>query len=788
MKITRYEKYNSVSGKSIDLFKALDSIKNGSFERQIKNVRLFINDKEKRDIEKKKLPLYGFGGTFSSRGNNNLIQSSGIACLDFDYIEDLDKLIEEVNKDKFTLASFVSPSGNGLKVIVKIPPVSNDEDYKSFYIELQNHYNQYGKTDESTKDIARASFVSFDPNLFINVDSEKFTDRFVPKLIVTERINIPLQDMDEVSTRLIKWFNKKWTTGQNRNNNLYILSSSFNDYGVSESIALNYCKNYISADFTEKEIEKLVSSAYKNKANFGKNSFEDSKKVAKINRLTNSGSTLEQVKNAFQDIDGIEEEFNKAQEKLNDNIFWFTDDNDKLHISNVRFDYWLQKRGISKYFPHKDNSDFDFIIKDENFVDWTDTTRIKDMVKRNLIQNGDIDIWDNMAKNTQYFKRDYLSMMDTVPVEPKRDTRTESFLYYKNKAVRTTKDGIELLDYENIDDLIWKNQVIDRDIVINDKSDGEFKTFLWRLSGENKDRYFTLKSVIGYLMHSYQNPSKPKAIIFNDEMISDDIPNGGSGKGLIHKAIGHIKNVCIEDGKKFDPRGQFAYQKVNKDTQIFLMDDVPKTFNFESLFSIVTEGMTVEKKGKDAFQIPFTESPKVSITTNYTVKGEGASHYRRIFEVEIANHYNDNYSPEDEFKHQFFSEWSIEEWAEFDNFMIRCIQYFLKNGLVESNKINLDFRKFKQKMGVEFIEFMESQTFDGSPIKRKDFRDRFNKEYPSQAKWNTAQKFNSKVKDYCEFHKFEFSIAQFNSTQCFYIKNPNETKEKEESGTDGLPY
>jgi hypothetical protein len=91
-------------------------------------------------------------------------------------------------------------------------------------------------------------------------------------------------------------------------------------------------------------------------------------------------------------------------------------------------------------------------------------------------------------------------------------------------------------------------------------------------------------------------------------------------------------------------------------------------------------------------------------------------------------------------------------------------------------------------MGVEFIEFMESQTFDGSPIKRKDFRDRFNKEYPSQAKWNTAQKFNTKVKDYCEFHKFEFSIAQFNSTQCFYIKNPNETKEKEESGTDGLPY
>jgi len=785
MKITKYDKYTSVSGKPIGLFKALDSFKDGTYERQIKNVRLYINDKPKRDIEKKKLPLLGFGGTFSSRGNKNLIQSSGVACLDYDYIDDLDVLIENVNKDKYTLASFISPSGNGLKVLVKIPPVSNDEDYKSFYIELQKHFNKYGKTDESTKDIARATFVSYDPNLFINTDSEKFTDRFIPENKTVETINIPLQDMDEVAQRLVTWFKKKWTTGQNRNNNLYILSSAFNDYGVSRNIAINYCNNYISKDFTENEIEKLVNSAYKNTSNFGKNSFEDSKKVSKINRLANSGSTLEQIKNAFEDTEGIEDEFNKAQEKLNDNVFWFVDDKDKLHISNVRFDYWLQKRGISKYFPHKDSSDFDFILKDENFVDWTDTTRIKDMVKINLIENGYIDVWDNMAKNTQYFKKDYLSMMDTVPVEPKRDTHSESFIYYKNKAVKTTKSGIELLDYKDIKELVWKNQIIDRDIAIKPESEGEFKTFIWRLSGESPERYNTLKSVIGYLMHSYQNPSKPKAIIFNDEMISEDEPNGGSGKGLIHKAIGHIKNVCIEDGKKFDPRGQFAYQKVNKDTQIFLMDDVPKHFNFENLFSIVTEGMTVEKKGKDAFQIPFRESPKVSITTNYTVKGSGSSHRRRVFEVEIANHYNDNYSPEDEFNHQFFTEWTIDEWESFDNYMIRCIQYFLKNGLVESDKVNGAFKHYQANVTIEMIEFLNSQIFNGKPIRRKELRDDFNKEYPTQARFNTPQKFNSRVREFCEYNKFEYDVAQYNGNKCFYIKNPDVKNPEEE---DGLPY
>jgi hypothetical protein len=251
-------------------------------------------------------------------------------------------------------------------------------------------------------------------------------------------------------------------------------------------------------------------------------------------------------------------------------------------------------------------------------------------------------------------------------------------------------------------------------------------------------------------------------------MLSDDIPNGGSGKGLIHKAIGHIKNIVIEDGKKFDSKSQFAYQKVNKDTQIFLMDDVPKSFNFESLFSIITEGMTVEKKGKDSYQIPFIESPKISITTNYTIKGDGASYYRRVFEVEIANHFNDNHTPEDEFGHQFFTEWSKGEWAKFDNFMIRCIQYFFKNGLVESNKVNLELRKLRNNLGFEFIEFMETKPFI-SLIGRKQVRDKFNQQYPNLAKFNTAQKFNKKVKEYCDFYNIDLIESKYNGVDSLQI-------------------
>jgi len=775
MKVSFYENIKSVKPRRfITVYKVLEDIRNGTYKEQIKSVRLYQNDDTKRGQEKMKLPLVGFSGTFSSRANSNLTQASGLAMLDFDHVTNLKELRSKVDIDKYTFSSFTSPSGDGLKVLVKIPLVDNDKDYKAFYIELQKYYNKFDKTDDATKDIARATYFSYDPNLYLNVDSEMFTDRFIPKVIPKKEVTIRIDDMGEVANRILKWFDKKWTTGINRNNNLFVLASAFNDYGVDKSIALEYCLSYVSSDFKEDEIGNLVNSAYKRVENFGSKSFEDKQKIDTIKKMVFVGAKKEAIKERVGDFKGLEKAIEEIEENTSKDVFWEIDDKGKINISFYRFDIYLKNKGISKYFQDEESGVYDFITKDSNFINWIDTKRIKDIVKKDLISRGYIDVWDIMAENPKYFSSEYLSMLDTLDVDYKRDDKKTSFLYYKNAAVKTTKDSIELLEYKNINSLIWKNQVIDREIEVKEKSDGVFKTFIWRLSGETVERYYTLKSVIGYLLHSYQNDAKPKAIIFNDEMISDDVPNGGSGKGLIHKAIGKLKNIVVEDGKKFDPKGQFSYQKVRRDTQIFLMDDVGKNFIFENLFSIVTEGMTVEKKGKDPFHIPFNESPKLSITTNYTVKGGGASFNRRVFEVEIANHFNDTYTPEDEFKHQFFSGWDEDEWRRFDNFMIRCIQYFLKNGLVESEKVNLEFRKLKNNLGADFIEFMEAQELNDLTISRKELRDQFTRQYPNLAKYNSAIHFNSKVKEYCAYFKIPLEERKYNGVINFVIKNSKE--------------
>ena len=136
-----------------------------------------------------------------------------------------------------------------------------------------------------------------------------------------------------------------------------------------------------------------------------------------------------------------------------------------------------------------------------------------------------------------------------------------------------------------------------------------------------------------------------------------------------------------------------------------MFDDVRKYFDFERLFSVVTEGLTLEKKNKDAIKIPFSKSPKIAITTNYAIKGAGNSFARRKWELELHQHYSKNFTPLDEFGKLMFGDWNDDEWCDFDNYMIRCLQDYLTQGLVESKFVNLKIRQLSAETCHDFIEW-----------------------------------------------------------------------------------
>jgi hypothetical protein len=132
---------------------------------------------------------------------------------------------------------------------------------------------------------------------------------------------------------------------------------------------------------------------------------------------------------------------------------------------------------------------------------------------------------------------------------------------------------------------------------------------------------------------------------------------------------------------------------------------VKKHFDFERLFSVVTEGLTLEKKNKDAIKIPFSKSPKIAITTNYAIKGKGNSFERRKWELELHQYYNKNYTPLSEFGKLMFGDWNDDEWCTFDNYMINNLQSYLTTGLIKSSFVNLKVRQLSAETSHEFIEW-----------------------------------------------------------------------------------
>ena len=284
-----------------------------------------------------------------------------------------------------------------------------------------------------------------------------------------------------------------------------------------------------------------------------------------------------------------------------------------------------------------------------------------------------------------------------------------------------------------------------------------------------------MECCIGYLLSNYKNKTDNASVILNDEVISDN-PEGGTGKGLFVQGLKQIRSVSILDGKAFDDKKSFAFQTVGHDTDILVFDDVKKNFNFENIFSLVTEGITLERKNKDAIKLSVEESPKILISTNYAIKGAGWSNDRRRHEVEFAQYYGRNITPFDEFKRQLFDDWNEKDFRNFDNYMIQCLQKYFQYGLISQDAKNIELRKLIAESSMEFIEFIKDA--ENFPLNvrhnKKEVFDQFIEEYIDFKKWLTRKKFNIWVKKYAEYANYTYEEGNTSGNRWFMLKTDEE--------------
>ena len=355
----------------------------------------------------------------------------------------------------------------------------------------------------------------------------------------------------------------------------------------------------------------------------------------------------------------------------------------------------------------------------DNFVSETNMEQIKKFLI-NYIDNIQYENFDGINKMRlreviykgadAYFNKALFEFMPNIDLKLLKHTKESAYFPFLNGVVHVTKNKKELLKYGSINMHVWKDQVIQKNIDIDQDIDFnyvKYTEFIEKISNDEPDRISYAISLIGYLLHTYKDPTKSYAVILAEET-EDESQGGGAGKGLFFKAIGKLINLVSIDGKNFKLDKSFAFQRVELSTQLIVIEDCRKNVDFEGFYSKITEGVTIEKKNKDEIYIDYNDSPKFGFTTNYTINYSGGHGKRRVKVVEFSSFFNHKNTPLDYFKHTLFNDWDNDEWTRFYNFMIECVQIYLESGIPSlDNSKTITRKNIKLNFGEDFLDYFD---------------------------------------------------------------------------------
>jgi len=323
-----------------------------------------------------------------------------------------------------------------------------------------------------------------------------------------------------------------------------------------------------------------------------------------------------------------------------------------------------------------------------------------------------------------FLKRDHLEVNEKREVsylqehqkELLRDSRTHTYILFKNGVMFIDKNGAQLKPYDDIGEkCVWKHQIHSHELnYLPDEGErAQYAKFLLNVSGKNNDRYASLITVIGYLVNAYNDPTKSKAVMFYDKEETDtDNPEGGTGKGVCVQGVQQVREVVKLDGKNFMKNGQFMWQAINTTTQAVWIDDPKTSTPFESFHSVITDGFNIEKKNQAQIYIRPEDSPKLIFTSNSVMIGDGNTNKRRQFIFEFDGYYKDLQVSgvaepiASEHNGRFFSsDWDVREWNLFFSFMIDATVIYHAYGLKPAPSINVERNRLIQATNMEFVKW-----------------------------------------------------------------------------------
>lgn len=763
-------------------------------DESIKSATLKLRELDPEQKKKFKPSSFDYitpNGTFESRKDELLIELSGLMILDIDHQANVESIKERFANDLVLnpVFMFISPNGNGLKVLLPFDKALINTGQKKSMSPVWNAVNEYLRQnysdiitpdakgnfiDDSGVDISRACFLSHDPDAHFNPDVEfcisaSFLERYTstsskPKLQVDRK---PKLQVDPIK----RFADMKFMKENNHNTQVVAFAGAcVNDFMITEDMAIQYINDHVA---------------------FASDS----------SHFNNPSKTESTVKDIFQRYrkQELEEPIRLDKDKFAVDMFVFKK-SEKIGytlngLNRTEIADHLSRRGFFKRYI---NSNSSLLIQaDGNVIKEVSAEKIKDALSNHIenlgalsfvFGNESFTIPHESLRNVYYSQShticngNWLQHLNAHEVPFLKDTETSSYYAFQNGLVEVTSEGIsDPVPFDSLGNkCIWESQIIKRDFVnVADDDDcrSEFSKFISNVCNHDEKRVHSLTSAIGYLLHGHSIPSRAKAVILNDEELTEkEIAMGGTGKGIIGKATKELKPTVIINGKSFKPDSNFPFQLIEPSTQIAWLDDPKPDFEFSSLYSAITDGLTVERKYLPQVYFEPSESPKWLISSNTALNNSGSSDKRRQYVVEFSNHYSKkiisgNEEPIVKEHGMFFDSWSNDEWNLFYNWMLVAVAFYLKYGLADQPLINSSKNRLLQTTELDFVSWVDAQSFVTEKFyPTKDmFADYVSTYYGDSSKF-PQKKFSKWIKQYASSVNWVYDSKRSNGTDYFIFK------------------
>jgi len=176
-----YAKCTEPPAGTTTLREIIQEIATGKHAEQVAAIRAEA-DPKRRAALKKKLPAAQLSASKAATGRK-VLAHSGLVQIDLDHIgsEAAANLRDKIEYDPHVAAAFISPSGDGLKFIVAIPP-ELDRHAESFAAAANYVRQNYGHTaDPACRDATRLCFLSHDAESWCKTAVPLDVEKWAPK-------------------------------------------------------------------------------------------------------------------------------------------------------------------------------------------------------------------------------------------------------------------------------------------------------------------------------------------------------------------------------------------------------------------------------------------------------------------------------------------------------------------------------------------------------------------------------------------------------------------------------